>query len=206
MSSLALAPLIAAAISGASADEGLELFLEGLLDIHGRLIVSGHVVVMESFEKFRPNAVWITVIILEGWLVVFCGRCMSCSHRRTKVLKGIEKQAVKEDLIRPVQAPARCCRRRWTVRVIPLHFRVKSHAPGAVEGVVADRTCEARKHGVERCQSAQEGRSAAAQRGAEGDRGTVGFLGPVGLAHVCHFEVCARRELKFAPRTRITVK
>ena len=47
------------------AGKGLELFLEGLLDIDGRLIVSGHVVVMESFEKFRPNAVWITVIILD---------------------------------------------------------------------------------------------------------------------------------------------
>ena len=63
-----------------NAGKGLDLFFEGLLDIHGRLIVSGHVVVMESFEKFRPNAVWITVIILEDCIVVFGGGCVSYSH------------------------------------------------------------------------------------------------------------------------------
>ena len=71
--------------------EGLDLFFEGLLDIHGRLIVSGHVVVMESFEEFRPNAVWITVSILESGVVVLCGGCVVGSHCRTKVLKGLEK-------------------------------------------------------------------------------------------------------------------
>ena len=66
---------------------------------------------MESFEEFRPNAVWITVSILESGVVVLCGGCVVGSHCRTKVLKGLEKQVVKEGLILPVQAPARYSRR-----------------------------------------------------------------------------------------------
>ncbi len=89
----------------------MDLFFEDLFDIHGRLIVSGYIVVMESLEEFRPNAVWITVNILESRVIVFCSVCMIGGHCRTKVLKGLEKQVVKEGLVLPVQVPERYCRR-----------------------------------------------------------------------------------------------
>jgi hypothetical protein len=118
--------------------ERLELFFEDLFDIHGRLIVSGYITVMESLEKFRPNAVWITVSILESRVIVFCGGCVIGCHCRTEVLKGLKKQVVKEGLVLPVQVPARCCRRGWTVGVESLFFGAVQRGPGTSEPLVAN--------------------------------------------------------------------
>ena len=93
---------------------------------------------MESFEEFRPNAVLITVSILESSVVILCGGCVVGSHCRTKVLKGLEKQVVKEGLILPVQAPARYCRRGWTVGVKSLCFRAVQRTPRTSKPIVAN--------------------------------------------------------------------
>lgn len=52
------------------ARKGREQFLEGLLVVHGRQIVSGHVVIVESFEEFRSNTVRLAVGVLESCIVV----------------------------------------------------------------------------------------------------------------------------------------
>jgi len=78
--------------------EVAELTLKFGLNIHRGLIVRGHTVILDSPEKKRADAVRMTVRILQGWVIVLCGRQVVAEYGGTKIMEGVNEHTVQEDL------------------------------------------------------------------------------------------------------------
>jgi hypothetical protein len=150
-------PLLKSFVGCRVAWEVAELCLKFGFNVHRGLIVRGHTVSLYGSEKMRADAVRMAVSILQGWVIVLCGRQVVDENRGAEILKGMKKNAVQEDLKAPVHESARCLGgRRIRCVSFALGF-VVDQTPVAAVGLIADDVFEASEHGSEQKFEAQEG-------------------------------------------------
>ena len=73
---------------GDDAGEPLQRILKFGLKSHRRLVVSRHTMALDRLEKGVPpfsNAIRVSVVVLQGFVVVHAGLEMVCNNRRTVI-------------------------------------------------------------------------------------------------------------------------
>lgn len=112
---------------------------------------------LDRLEKGGTNAIRMTVVALQGLVVVHAGLEMVGNNRRAVILKNVQEHPLQEELGLTVQTPAWHRSRRGVRRVSPARGVIIDQRPLAAIILVSDEEVEGGEHEDEEPLELQEG-------------------------------------------------
>ena len=173
-----VSPLLKLSEGGDGNDAGKPVQKSLKLDLHSprRLVVSRHTVALNCLEKGCTNAVRMTIVVLQGLVVILTGLEIVGDNCGAMIRENVQDHPEQEEVGVAMHAPA--WRRVWRgVRLMSVVCGgVVDERPVAAVILVANDKVEGGEHGREKSLELQEGMAIVVGPVSASERGTFGLV------------------------------